>query len=132
METIHFDVYCLNINAVEKAYSKLSQQTMKMEEYSDTHMKGNIDVKESGRLILSIESQEGWSLLVDGREQDITTFADTFISVDLDEGKHEIELRYVTPGLKEGAIFSGACVGIFIVLMLIRKLRATKNEAQED
>ncbi|MEE1305655.1 MAG: YfhO family protein [Agathobacter sp.] len=132
METIHFDVYCLNINAVEKAYSKLSQQTMKMEEYSDTHMKGSIDVKEPGRLILSIESQEGWSLLVDGREQDITTFADTFISVDLDEGKHEIELRYVTPGLKEGAIFSGACVGIFIVLMLIRKLRATKNEAQED
>ena len=50
----------------------------------------------------------------------------------LDEGLHEIELRYVTPGLVEGALFSGVCVGIFIVLMLIRKLRALKNEAQED
>lgn len=120
-EEISFTVYKLNLEAVDEAYEVLSQQTMTMEEYTDTSIKGNIDVAEAGRLILSIPNEEGWTLYVDGKETEILDFKDTFISVYLEEGHHDIELKYMTPGLKFGAVLSAVCVGLFALTMLGRR-----------
>lgn len=38
------------------------------------------------------------------------------MSIHLDEGEHEIELYYETPGLKAGAAISAGCVGVFLLL----------------
>ena len=65
-------------------------------------------------------------LFVDGKRAKISDFSDTFISVYLEEGQHKIELNYETPLIKEGAIISCSCVGIFIISILIRK--KTKDE----
>ena len=132
-EEIDFSVYKLNMEAVDIAYEKLSQQTMVTKEYTDTYIKGSIDVTEAGRLILSIPSEEGWTLYVDGKETEILDFKDTFISVYLEEGQHEIELKYMTPGLKMGAALSVACVCLFALTMFGRtwyeKKKLSKNDA---
>ena len=47
-----------------------------------------------------------WSIYVDGKKQVIKTLYNTFIGVDLEEGEHEIELKYFPPGLKFGSIIS--------------------------
>ena len=120
-EEVTFTVYKLNLDAVDKAYETLNQQTMVTEAYTDTSIKGHIDVKEAGRLILSIPNEEGWTLYVDGKETEILDFKEAFISVYLEEGQHEIELKYMTPGLKTGAILSMVCVCLFVLTMLGRK-----------
>lgn len=127
-EEIMFTVYKLNLDAVDCAYETLNQQTMVTEEYSDTTIKGSIEVTEAGRLILSIPSEEGWTLYVDGKETEILDFKETFISVYLEEGHHDIELKYMTPGLKTGAVISAACVGLFALTMLGRKWYAKRKE----
>lgn len=121
-EAVRFNVYGMNMDSVEKAYQTLSEQTLNVDEFSDTHIAGHIDVKDAGRLVLSIPSESGWTMKVDGKSVDYEDFSDTFISVYLDEGEHEIELYYETPGLKAGAAISGACVGIFVLLSILRKL----------
>ena len=93
---------------------------MVTEEFTDTMIRGSIDVKEAGRLILSIPSEEGWTLYVDGKESEILDFKETFLSVYLEEGHHEIELRYMTPGLKAGAGISIVCVAAFLATMFVR------------
>ena len=45
-------------------------------------------------------------------------FPDTFVSIHLDEGEHEIELNYETPGLKAGAAISAGSVGIFAITFI--------------
>ena len=120
-ESVSFTVYKLNMEAVEAAYDTLSQQTMKLEKYTDTSIRGSIDVTEAGRLVLSIPNEEGWTLYVDGKEAQIQAFKDTFISVSLEEGTHTIELSYMTPGLKIGALISGGCVVLFAITQLIRR-----------
>lgn len=131
-EAISFTVYKLNIDAVDAAYEALNQQTMVLEEYTDTSVKGTIDVQEAGRLILSIPNEEGWTLYVDGKETEILDFKDTFISVYLEEGQHDIALRYMTPGLKFGAGVSLMCVGLFGLTMLGRGLLAKRKQAKPD
>jgi uncharacterized membrane protein YfhO len=119
-EGISFTVYKLNEDAVSTAYETLNQQTMVIEEYTDTSIKGSIEVQEAGRLIFSIPLEDGWTLYVDGKETKMQSFKEAFISVHLEEGHHDIELRYLTPGLKIGACISGGCVLLFAITMLIR------------
>ena len=109
------------MEAVDQAYESLSAQTMDLIEYSDTSIKGSIEVTEAGRLIFSIPKEDGWKLYVNGQKTEILDFKETFLSVYLEEGQYDIELRYMTPGLKTGAILSFVCVGLFILTMLGRK-----------
>ncbi len=118
-EEISFTVYKLNIDAVETAYETLNQQTMELKECTDTHIKGEIDVISAGRLVFSIPNEEGWTLYVDGKETTPIAFKDTFISVNLEEGHHDIELKYMTPGLKLGVIVSGICIALFAITMKV-------------
>ena len=52
----------------------------------------------------------------------ILDFKDTFISVYLEEGHYDIELRYMTPGLKLGGAVSAVCIALFAITMWGRKL----------
>ncbi len=125
-ESLSFMVYRLNMDAVETAYEALCKQTMVTEEYTDTSIKGHIDVKEAGRLIFSIPNESGWTLYVDGVATEIEDFKEAFMSVYLEEGLHTIELRYMTPGLAVGAAISGACVVLFALTMLVRRRLAVR------
>lgn len=120
-DEVYFNMYRLNMGALEDAYQTLCRQTMVTESYTDTSISGYIDVTNAGRLILSIPMEEGWSLYVDGVETDGEYFKDTFLSVYLEEGHHTIELRYMTPGLGLGLAVSLVCVGLFGASVFLRK-----------
>ena len=121
-DAVRFNVYELSIAAVESTYNTLNEQTFSVDDFSDTHISGHIDVKEAGRLVLSIPSEKGWTMKVDGKDAEYEDFSDTFVSIHLDEGEHEIELYYETPGLKAGAAISAGCVGVFLLLLLLRQI----------
>ena len=121
-DAVRFNVYELSIAAVESAYNTLNDQTLSVDDFSDTHISGHIDVKRAGQLVLSIPSEKGWTMKVDGKDAEYEDFSDTFVSIHLDEGEHEIELYYKTPGLKAGAAISAGCVGVFLLLLLLRQI----------
>lgn len=50
---------------------------------TDRRIVGSIDVRQAGRLILSVPADEGWSLYVDGKKTKIKPFADALIGVHL-------------------------------------------------
>ena len=58
---------------------------------------------------------------MDGKECESLDFKETFLSVYLEEGAHEIELKYMTPGLEIGVIMSGVCIILFALSMWIGK-----------
>ena len=128
-ETIEYHVYRLNFKAMCTAYETLSEQTMSLEKMTDRRIVGSIDVRQAGRLILSVPADEGWTLYVDGKKTKIKPFADALIGVHLKEGTHKIELRYTTPGVQIGAAISIAALLLFLFSMWIRyKTRGKHGE----
>ena len=127
-EVINFTLYTLDESAVAEAVTTLSAQTMEMESYTDTEIMGHITITDPGRLIFSIPYDSGWTLYVDGEETGITPFRDAFIGVYLQEGEHEICLKYKTPGLGIGALISGGSIFLFIAAVLIRRFINRKKE----
>ncbi|MGN1157413.1 MAG: YfhO family protein [Agathobacter sp.] len=128
---VYFYLYRMKPEVVEQAYETLTKQTMVTEKFSDTYIKGTIDVKEAGRLIFSIADEPGWTLYVDGKKTESEALKDAFISVHLEEGTHQIELKYMSPGLPEGAVISVVCVGLFVITMFLRKKLAERKEKKE-
>ncbi len=120
-ETIPMTVYRLNGKVLETAYETLNAQTMHLKEFSDTKVCGTIDVAEAGRLIFGIALEDGWTLLVDGKEVEPEAFAGAFISVHLEPGTHQIALCYETPGFYLGAGISAVCILLAVLSILIQK-----------
>lgn len=130
MERIYFSVYKLDTEVVKDCYAKLNRQTMKLTAMTDCSIDGSIRVKEAGRLILSVPADAGWTLYVDGKETEIEPFEDALIAVHLEEGEHEIALRYTTPGLVIGGVISGASVVLFVLSMVI--VRRKRNGGHHE
>lgn len=120
-EMITFTVYRLNLDSVAEACETLGRQTMTLEKFTDTKIEGGIDVTDDGWLMLTVPCESGWTLYVDGVETEITAFRDSFISVYLEEGTHQIRLSYQTPGLVAGGALSAFCICLFLLLHLVRR-----------
>lgn len=125
---IPMQFYTLNEKSVQEAFDTLNSQTMQLTSFSDTKVSGEIEVTKAGRFVVSIPNEEGWTLFVDGKKVETQSFADTFLSVPLEKGTHQICLIYCTPGLKEGAAISLASVVIFLGYCLWEK----KKEKRKD
>ena len=74
-------------------------------------------------MFTSIPYEKGWTGYVDGQEVEIKPcLEDTFISIDLSklpEGEHNIELKFIPPGIKEGLAIS--VISILLTLFYISK-----------
>ena len=125
---VDITAYRLNLDAVDAAFQTLNAQTMDMTSFSDTEITGTIEVKQAGRLIFSVAKEDGWTLYVDGEEVEPEAFGGAFISTYLEEGRHEIELRYQTPGFFAGLAISCGCVGIFVLVICIKRRRRSAGE----
>lgn len=123
------DITChvrtLDYSVWNKAYGILSDNMMEVTDFSDNHLEGTIDVKESGVLVTSIPYDKGWKLKVDGRQKEIHELTGgVFISMPLDEGKHHISFTFRPPGLAIGIIISLASIIVLAFIQIIRKRRS--------
>lgn len=118
-EFFHVQGYRLSDEVFGQVYAALDDQTMELTEWTDTRIAGNINAERSGTLVLAIPDDPGWQLLLDGERTEYESFCEAFISVELTEGSHTIELRYRTPYLAKGALISGACLLLFLLTLTV-------------
>jgi uncharacterized membrane protein YfhO len=67
---------------------------------------GEISLKENKILLLSIPYSKGWTAFVNGKKTKLLKANTMFMALPLKAGDYEIELKYITPGLKLGALIS--------------------------
>ena len=122
-------VYALNEEAFNKAYSDLADEQLELTEFSDTKIKGIINVKRRGILYLSIPYERGWSIYVDGKKVSTTKIFDAMLGAEIGPGEHEIELKYFPDGLGKGIIISISATFLFILLVVAGNARKKHRKA---
>lgn len=63
---------------------------------------------EARTLATTIPVEEGWTAYVDGERVETGIWLDTFLSLRLPAGEHDVELRFTAPGLIPGIVLGGA------------------------
>ena len=106
-------IYAQNMELYDNSVKELSEETLRNVSVTTDRVTGNISVSSDKLLCLSIPYSDGWTAYVDGEEAELMKANLMYMALELDEGDHEIELRYTVPTIKIGAI-----VTIFGLLLL--------------
>ncbi len=129
----YFDIRLVKFD--EEAFAEhidiLDNEVLNVEEFSDTYIKGTVDVKNSGILYTSIPYDKGFTAYVDGDEVSLRNIDEGFITLALSEGKHVVEFKYMTRGLKLGALISGLAILTLVFSSLFFKFRKKKELVEE-
>ncbi len=112
---------------LESVYNILNKNSMKLTKWTDTQIQGTVEAEKAGLLFLSIPYDKGWAVKVDGKAVEPYKIFDTFLSVHMTAGTHEISLEYMPQGLKTGGIITAGSVAVLAVLAGISALKRKRR-----
>lgn len=121
------DIYMayFDINKFINHYDILKNNQLNITSFKENHIKGNINVNDNKTLFLSINYDDDFKILVDGKEANYYKLLNNFIGLDLDEGNHDIEIKYEIKGAKLGIMISLISSALFVIC--IRRWKYERN-----
>lgn len=117
--------YYLDKALLDKLVAKIHAKNTEtsVERISGRHLKMNVNADESGLIFTTIPAQAGWSVYVDGKKQDyIEIFDETIMAIPVEEGEHEIVLKFFPDGLPLGLAMTFAGIVFLLILLFWDKI----------
>lgn len=126
-----FSAICFTVNneKFKAGYNKLdSMSDTELLEFEDTYVKAKVTSHEDGMLYIPTSYDEGWTLLVDGKEAPLHEHESHILMTEITEGEHIVEMKYCPVGFVSGAVITGVSVAILIAWAVISTKRSKKEE----
>lgn len=102
----------------EAQVDALNQEGLQNAEVTKNQVTGTAKLSKNGVMVFSIPYRAGWTAYVDGEKQELVKANVMYLGLRLEEGEHEITLRYCSPGLPAGLAVSGISTVLFLLLLL--------------
>ncbi len=123
-------MYCypitLNTEEFKKGYAMLKKNSMNVLQFDDTYIKGEILADKNCVLFTSINYDSGWTVYVDGEKinsADVLKIGNALLGINLAEGKHTVEFKYMPEGLIMGAMISVSTLITLLLALVVIKSR---------
>ncbi|MBR7188791.1 MAG: YfhO family protein, partial [Clostridia bacterium] len=118
----------LRVVALPMAAYRAAAEARRSEAMTDVELgrdsiKGRISIAGDRILQIAVPHSDGWRAWVDGQEQPVLHCGGMYMGIALDAGEHDIEMRYVTPGLIPGAIISAIALLVTLALAIVTRRR---------
>ncbi len=97
-------VVCQGMESLDKWAEERAQDEIEDFIYHGNTFQCSPTLKEKKAVVFAVPFREGWTARVDGEEAEIKKANELFMALELEEGSHEIELRYQNPYLTAGAL----------------------------
>lgn len=120
-------VYELDHERYEAAMRELKEGELQITSLKGGHIKGSVTAKEGQMLFLTLPTDGGYRVKVDGEVSSCVTVLDTFLGVSLTEGEHQIEINYIPSGLK-GGILAGLVTLMLAAIYFLHRCAKTETE----
>ncbi len=99
---IYVCFYQYHDDVMQEALAKMRESVYNIDTFEDTSVSGTVDAAKDGILYTSIPYYKGFTAYVDGKKTEIVKIGDAMTGVRVPAGKHTVEFRYFTYGLKTG------------------------------
>ncbi len=117
----------LSMTGYQSAVSARQAEGMTDVRLGRDSLTGKIAVSGDRVLQIAVPYSRGWRAWVDGVEQKVFRCGGMYMGVEIGAGEHEIEMRYVTPGLKAGLAVSCAAVLVTAALAILSAARRRRE-----
>lgn len=134
-DALYLLVAGVNDSAYEQGLQAIKDNgTLKIDEFTDSYIKGTVNASKDGVMYVSIPRDEGWTVTVDGEAVELLENESHMMMFDISQGEHTVEMKYFPQGLKEGIFVSVASLLALALVILLSKVRKMKAEvlAQEE
>ena len=134
----------LNRDNLTKLRANLLKNALNVTKLTDSTIEGTVNLEEDQILCLAMPYDEGWKIYVDGERYEAEDWAGGLMAIDIDEGKHDIYMKFVPDGLIMGLIVTILCWTIYIFIWLvyvgkiklnirpIKKVENISSESEEE
>lgn len=126
-----FMLRSINMEKFTKGYNILKSQSMDIETFTDTEIKGTVTAQESGILYTSIPYDTGWTITVDGEKiekEEMLSLGEALIGIHLSAGTHTVEFKYTPQGFIIGLGLTGIGIVVLLAYILIIRKRHFMRE----
>ncbi len=106
--------------------AKRSEETCSSFVYDSDGFNAEIILENPKLVFFSVPYDSGWTAYVNGKPADVERVSYGFMAVKAEEGENNIEFRYKTPGLKEGALIT-LCGILFLGLYLFLTRKSARS-----
>ena len=124
--TFNLYSYALNREAFSTSVATISGQGLEIDHFSDAHIAGHTTTLQDGVFMMTIPYDAGWRVRVDGKKVETFAISDGLLAFDLDQGSHQIDLRYTPRGFWVGFFVSLGAVLILFLIWFLRRRFARK------
>ncbi|MFH1513271.1 MAG: YfhO family protein, partial [Bacillota bacterium] len=108
-----------DLDAFKQAHAALAKYATDVQSDTDSHIVIHADVKDGHtQLLITIPYDKGWHVWVDGEKAEAVSRYGALLAVNLSQGAHTVELRFVPQGLWAGAAVSAASL-VMVVLWAV-------------
>ncbi|MPW26750.1 YfhO family protein [Alkalibaculum sp. M08DMB] len=115
--------YKIDMNDFNEKIATLKNSKLRDIEYSNNFIGGNITLDKPGILFISIPYTPGWKAFVNGEGVETIKVNTAFTGIVLEEGNHEIYLKYTTPLILQCTIISISGIIILIIIIHLDRRR---------
>lgn len=88
------EFYTLNNDVFLDYYNQISDEKLEVVNFKEDCIDATIDLKDNSLVYTSIPYDKGWNVYVDGIKVEKDSFANAFLCFDVDEGKHDVRIKY--------------------------------------
>lgn len=119
----------INKNIFTSIVNELKDGELIITDHSSTSIKGNITASDEQFVFTTIPYDASWHVYVDGERVDTFKCVDSMLAFDIENGTHEIEIKYVPMQFYIGLGFS--LIGVLALLSLCLIEVLMKNKSKE-
>ena len=115
------DVYTINNEKFIKAYETLKEKEIKITEFKENKIVGNIELNEDSLIYTSIPYDKGWKIYVNDKKINTFPINDSLLGFNLNKGKNNIVLKYTPNNMDIGIAISISTIIFGITYLIIKK-----------
>ena len=104
----------------------LENNRLKVSTLHDNYIKGTVNAENDGVLYLNIPYNDGWKVYIDGKEQETYVADIAFTGVDIEKGKHTVELKYRPVGFNLSLVISITGIALLVMILIYKKVKRDK------
>lgn len=123
-------VATLNMNNLESVSQACQTKGLSLIQKSNGTIKANYTSEGEEKLLLTIPYDDGWKVIVNGKEGKISKALGNFMTIPVERGSNEIVLTYHVPGLTLGMMLSILAIFVFTVWEILD--RRKKNVKKKN